>query len=166
MQEIARGVGLARPNLSGRGAPGEQPRACPVGDHGMARRAAIAALAGPLLTYLLAMTLATGRGEHRSVRPLAAKIVDAILDGARDRGRDKSLRPVLDSSALIPSSVYVLVEEVALSDNWWHGDDVGVQVTPHAPARHAPPASASSGRARRDQLLAARALSVAAKWAI
>jgi hypothetical protein len=42
------------------------------------------------------MTLATGRGEHRSVRPLAAKIVDAILDGARNRGRDKNLRPVLD----------------------------------------------------------------------
>jgi hypothetical protein len=49
-----------------------------------------------VLTYLLAMTLATGRGEHGAVRPLAAKIVDAILDGARDRGRDKNLRPVLD----------------------------------------------------------------------
>jgi len=54
-----------------------------------------------VLTYLLAMTLATGRGEHRAVRPLAAKIVDAILDGARDRGRDKTLRPVLDQQQRI-----------------------------------------------------------------
>jgi hypothetical protein len=42
------------------------------------------------------MTLAAGRGEHRAVRPLAEKIVDAILDGARDRGREKNLRSVLD----------------------------------------------------------------------
>jgi hypothetical protein len=42
------------------------------------------------------MTLARGRGEHRTVRLLAVKIVDAILDGARDRGRDKNLRPVID----------------------------------------------------------------------
>lgn len=42
------------------------------------------------------MTLAQGRGEHSAVRHLAAKIVDAILDGARDRGRDKNLRPVVD----------------------------------------------------------------------
>lgn len=49
-----------------------------------------------MLTYLLAMTFATGRGEHRAVRPLAVKLVDAILDGARDRSRDKNLRPVLD----------------------------------------------------------------------
>ena len=49
-----------------------------------------------MLTYLLAMTLATGRGEHHAVRPLAVKIVDAIFDGARDRGREKKLRAVLD----------------------------------------------------------------------
>ena len=42
------------------------------------------------------MTLASGRGEHRAVHLLAVKIVDAILDGARDRGRDKNLRPVID----------------------------------------------------------------------
>jgi hypothetical protein len=42
------------------------------------------------------MTLARGRGEHRAVRLLAVKIVDAILDGARDRGRDKNLRSVID----------------------------------------------------------------------
>jgi hypothetical protein len=48
-----------------------------------------------VLTYLLAMTLAVGRGEYRAVRPLAVKIVDAILDGARDRGRN-ILRTVLD----------------------------------------------------------------------
>jgi hypothetical protein len=42
------------------------------------------------------MTLASGRGEHHVVRLLAVKIVDAILDGARDRGRDKNLRPVID----------------------------------------------------------------------
>jgi hypothetical protein len=42
------------------------------------------------------MTLARGRGDHRAVRPLAEKIVDAILDGARDRGRDKNPRSVVD----------------------------------------------------------------------
>ena len=42
------------------------------------------------------MTLASGRGEHRSTRIFAVKIADAILDGARDRGRDKNLRPVID----------------------------------------------------------------------
>jgi hypothetical protein len=42
------------------------------------------------------MTLATGRGEHSACRALAQKIADAILDGARDRGRAKSLRTVID----------------------------------------------------------------------
>ena len=42
------------------------------------------------------MTLASGRGEHRATRIFAAKIAEAILDGARDRGRDKNLRPVID----------------------------------------------------------------------
>ena len=56
----------------------------------------IALQLGRSLLYLLAMTLASGRGEHRAVHLLAVKIVDAILDGARDRGRDKTLRPVID----------------------------------------------------------------------
>lgn len=42
------------------------------------------------------MTLASGCGEHRATRIFAVKIADAILDGARDRGRDKNLRPVID----------------------------------------------------------------------
>ena len=53
---------------------------------------AIALQLGRSLPYLLAMTLASGRGEHRAVHLLAVKIVDAI----RDRGRDKNLRPVID----------------------------------------------------------------------
>jgi hypothetical protein len=42
------------------------------------------------------MTLASGRGEHRALHKVALKLVDAILDGARDRGADKNLRPLLD----------------------------------------------------------------------
>ena len=42
------------------------------------------------------MTLARGRGEHGVLRSLAQKIVNAVLDGARDRSRDKHPRPVID----------------------------------------------------------------------
>jgi hypothetical protein len=42
------------------------------------------------------MTLDRGRGELRAIHRHAVKIVDAILDGARDHGRDKNLRPVID----------------------------------------------------------------------